>query len=675
MKTKFTFCLFILFLSFFYPLVAFAALEFTPLETTHTVVSPLERSFRFVLKIKNTGDKTEDISFSQKTLQESETWINIFPSGKWHVSPGEEVEIIATFEPKLTPERQEGELKYDFKIEGEIEKTIPLTIKYQQLDWQKFAKESKIKIKVFDQETKRPISNAEVSLGFPSGLWEEKEKTNPTTGQVEFSVPSTDYLNKLYQEYNVATSYTGFFLEISKEGYKNYYQSEIRPGMSLEVFVEPQTEYFKYQKIAEQQTEFSTWWIKASRDFKNISTSAGAHPNPELKVPSEVAVYQFNEKGEQIWRYPIPVSDYNNTDICWGLDQSADGSYSAVGCYDGKVRLFNQKGELVKEYNAGGAVRWLKFSPDGNYLALGPTGGQLPDAVGLFKLPNFELVWEYDIGDWTRTVSFSPDGRLIAAGSSNGAFHLFDLSGKKLWQKSNGGLVPFLIGFDEKNERVCTGGKGRNVIVYDKSGKVIWNKIIDQVITAGNMAGDGSIAVGTVGGSIYYFNPGGNLLFRKYYGGVGHNGVYLTQNGNYLLVGGINPTLFDKNGTVLWQKNPGEENRLYGPQEMANGINACSLSEDASLMILGYDNGKIEFWQGEKTTQAPQTISPTTKQEPQKPTPIQPNQMFIATLIVILGGVVLAVIFFKVLKKKPTVKEDKNQKKQSFWKTQLNNQN
>ncbi len=393
--------------------------------------------------------------------------------------------------------------------------------------------------------------------------------------------------------------------------------------MNLKIFLEPQRKCFEYEKVGEVQTEFAIWWIKAPKDCSYIVTSSGAHAH--FKPPEEVAIYLFNTNGEIISRFPIAVTDYNAPDLCWGLDVSPDGKYIAAGCYNGHVYLLDKTGNLVCSYDAGGNVRWVKFSPDGKYLAFGPTK-EGADYFGLFTVPNLTMIWEGFVGDWSRTVAFSDDGNLVAVGSSNGVLTLFNINGDKLWQSSNGGLVPFLIGFDGKGEKIATGGKGRTLIVYDKSGKVVWKKYLDHVIIAGGVSANGAIAVGTVGGIVYYFNPDGSLVFRRIQGGIGHNGLYLTRNGKYMLLGGANPTLLDSNGTVLWQLKPEEEEREPTSLGELDIVNAVFLSEDASIMVLGYNNGKVEFWKLKAITKTTAEQSPPKEEETETTQPAPSTQ-------------------------------------------------
>ncbi len=105
------------------------------------------------------------------------------------------------------------------------------------------------------------------------------------------------------------------------------------------------------------------------------------------------------------------------------------GSFIAAGCYDGTVYLLNKAGEVVNSYQAGGVVRWVKFSRDGRFLAFGPIQDGGADYVGVFTVPDFELAWKGFIGDWCRTAMFSEDGSLLVAGSSNGLLTAFNSKG------------------------------------------------------------------------------------------------------------------------------------------------------------------------------------------------------------------------------------------------------
>jgi len=570
--------------------------------TSHLVINPIERNFRFLIHAKNTGNQRSTIAFSGGGgIDQSAGWINIFPAGAILLDPGEEAEIIATFEPVSQTRKAQGETKYDFKlsIDGQ-EQTIPLTITSKTLD-PKTLEKAPVNILVLDKKTQQKIEGASYILTLPSGM----ERFG---GQIDYSFNSpisgtkTSIINQYYSQNNVSLSFTNYFLTIEKTDYKTAYLTNVQTeAASQTVYLEPQTEFFDFEKIAEKKTEFSIWWIKASADHKFFAFSAGAHPNPDIKPPSEVGIYLFNEKGEQLWRYPVPVTNYVGTDVCWGLDISPDGQYVAAGCYDGSVYLINQKGKLAKKFKAGNMVRAVTFSPDSKYLAFGPT--ENGDDVSLIEVATTKLIWGKKVGDWVRSLAFSPDGQFLSVGSSNGMLNMFDLSGNKKWQKSNGGLVSFLNNFSGDGKMVVTGGKGREIIAYNPlNGEKIWDKVIDQTAVAGpnNTASDGRLACGTVGGSLWYFDTNGEPRWRYEYGGFGHNGLHLTKNGDYVLAGGLNPTLFDQNGVILWQLDPNEKNKMYSAKEQVGGANVVWLSDDASQMILGKDDGTIIFLSGKK---------------------------------------------------------------------------
>lgn len=110
-------------------------------------------------------------------------------------------------------------------------------------------------------------------------------------------------------------------------------------------------------------------------------------------------------------------------------------SWYATGSTSGRVVIWNAKTrESVVSFDAGGAVRSLAFSPDGNHLAAGLDRGKLsvfsitqdptlapPNNV----LPRFHAAVAGELRAAVTAVSYSPDGRVLAAGDGLGNLELY----------------------------------------------------------------------------------------------------------------------------------------------------------------------------------------------------------------------------------------------------------
>ena len=110
-------------------------------------------------------------------------------------------------------------------------------------------------------------------------------------------------------------------------------------------------------------------------------------------------------------------------------------SWYATGSASGRVVIWNaETRESVVSFDAGGAVRSLAFSPDGNHLAAGLDRGQLsvfsvtqdptlapPNNV----LPRFHAAVAGELRAAVTAVSYSPDGRVLAAGDGLGNLELY----------------------------------------------------------------------------------------------------------------------------------------------------------------------------------------------------------------------------------------------------------
>lgn len=583
----------------FFPVPGLAEVIATPNATEYTVLSPFERSFRFILSLENTGSQEARIGF-EPGERDVPGWLNMYPSGQIILQPGEKTSVVSTFEAQPTEETGfEYTLNTDFRydIDGQFA-SIPLTITHT--DWQPPDTDIETLTVQVLSDSETPVANQEVEVFMQGGNVERYIAQTNEEGIATVEVVSRESIENYIEEKGSTAIYMGYYILVETQdgGYGS--ADGVYGGEEVTVYVDQPSTRFEYELVETQQTEFALWWLRASEDFSFVASSAGAHPEPDPELPSEIGVYGFDTTtGEQLWRYGIETGDYDNLDLCWGLDTSADGNYIAVGCFDQKIRLFNTSGELVAEKEVSGPVRTVTFSPDGTRIAVGPTE-ESSDAFGMYSVPELDLLWEERLGDWLRAIHISNDGETVVAGTSHGQLIAYSSEGERLWTGSNGGIVPFLLDSDSEGSIVWSAGKGLELVQYDlTTGQLLSSMPVDHVTSVGFTDSNGSAVFGTVANSVYMVDANGDIVFKRPNMSVIHNGLDITDNGKYILVGGDNPTLLNSNGAVLWQKTEGmtrNEMRGSGIDEERPASNAVLVSEDASQMIIGYDDGRIEFY-------------------------------------------------------------------------------
>ncbi len=565
-------------------------------EYEHVIVFPYEKNFRTVAKIINHSDEVKTVKVTSEGEMPSGGDI-LIPTGEYNLEPGQEAHCIIVFEVALNSANESGisipirfsweggEEQYTFNIKSKV---LPFKNKNDDL--------SQVEFEVYDKYSNDKIKDVNVTALLPSGV--EQSTASNNDGKYILQLPAGNYLKKIKEDYKINLENTGYFLQVSRDGYKSYLTSNFLPKEGEDkrtLSLEPLKKVGNYELKSYIKTGYSIWWLKSSKDGVYIAASQGAQSQVGVEVPSYSKVLLMSEEGKKIWE--------NETGgECWGLDISSDGKYVASGCNDGKIYLWDKSGVKQWEYanEEGIQVNFVKFSPNNKYLLAGPVNNNTAEA-GIFNVQNGNLKWSYLIGDYLREGQFSQDGLITYLDSANGIINALSTeTGYLKWSSNGDHSIPSIFDISENTKQIFTAGQGKAFTALElNTGKFRWQTLVDQTVTAGRVADDGSMIGVSEGGMLYKLNEIGEVNWARLYGGVGHNGAYYTKNGRFILLGGPNPTLFDSDGNVLWQEESNKDIEMTGPAEQwTGGANDVWMNEDASLLVIGQDDGEIRFYRG-----------------------------------------------------------------------------
>jgi outer membrane protein assembly factor BamB len=215
--------------------------------------------------------------------------------------------------------------------------------------------------------------------------------------------------------------------------------------------------------------------------------------------------------------------------------------------------------------------------------------------IKIFDAKDGEIIWNYNSGvsPWWRGIRFSKDERYVVYAGDDYIL-LLDIRNRRcLWRRQIGGAVYDAM-LTRDLSQIVVADKGDNIWCYDRAGKLLWRRSKISVLTDADMTADGRRIVAlSHNGIVRMYVRRGNLLWQRTVGFGGHNGIDMTDDGNYIAVGGgrahspYEVFVLDKDGNLLW------EHSQAGPvswqlHSYTMSTMTVAISNDASYIVAGY---------------------------------------------------------------------------------------
>jgi WD40 repeat protein/transcriptional regulator with XRE-family HTH domain len=154
-------------------------------------------------------------------------------------------------------------------------------------------------------------------------------------------------------------------------------------------------------------------------------------------------------------------------DATWSVGISGSGTYWAVGCERGKVRVWREGGKhLHLAWQAHtNTVKSLAFSPDERTLATSSWDG----AIKLWDLERGALLWTGWQTSSIQRLAFAPDGRTLASGGDDAVIRLWDAHSGKQLQTLTGHSGPVhALAWSPNGRLLASGGFDQQIRLWDQ---------------------------------------------------------------------------------------------------------------------------------------------------------------------------------------------------------------
>jgi len=229
------------------------------------------------------------------------------------------------------------------------------------------------------------------------------------------------------------------------------------------------------------------------------------------------------------------------------------------------------------------------ISRDGRYVAVGTWSRSGRDHFLYFVNLDSGKRWNATVHDDVVYVAVSSNGMVAAAGPQG--LHLFDQNGNSLWSASLPRLFEYTESYphlwvSDSGEYVAVAGglfDDAHVILFDVSGKKLWDSRAPYSVEAFAVADDGSrFVVGDLNGTIRVLDRSGNVLSDRHLRSTVRS-IAIGGLGTMVAVGGENVMyVLDAGTNVLWMHTE------IGPSFPFD----IQTSQDGKRIVVGYSSGE-----------------------------------------------------------------------------------
>lgn len=510
--------------------------------------------------------------------------------------PGNEGDLKFVLPKSVSSDKTEGTFSYKVSSE-QYEETLTLTftvVWFPQISSSGYSDgDATVEGTITDAVSGEPILEAEITLwlGFNTRVMPyDMIKAADSAGFYRLSCWDVDVLNNHYAPY---LTVPGYMLVVQKKEYETYVHNEyVYPQhgspITLNASLTPLENPVDYElKWETSLSSPGVWGIAVTDAWDHFAVAMGKHPDPDDPEALPTSIPFIDNEGNILWSNSLD-------DQSWAIDVASDGSYIACATHangDNYCYLWDSGGNEVWKKNITSQSTDINFSSDNQYIATGPSEGG--NGFVLYNTLTGAEEWSYDTGrQRVRQTAFTEDGQYILIGPP---LHLFTLSGQLVWRRNEDTGLPYIICPSSDRSRIAIPDKGGCLSMFDGDGNLLWRKE-HRVTTYGGMSADGSVVVVlSHNGNLYCYNKDGELQWYRFVpgcgdgGGTGHDGLDITPDGQYIVVGGgnYNTVLYDSEGNVLW-RHTGNASIDNSEHPYKHSVMNVRISEDGEKIVSGY---------------------------------------------------------------------------------------